>query len=141
MLIGSYQHTLDPKGRLIVPSKFRNDLGESFIVTKGMDGCLDVYPNDEWLIFVNKLKALPTSKEKNREILRFFYSGATECEIDKQGRILLPQHLREYAKIEKELMLVGQMNKVEIWEKSILDNKQKDVDDIKALAEDLDIDF
>ena len=95
MLIGEYEHSLDAKGRLIMPSKLRQDIGEKFIITKGLDGCLFVFSQNEWNNFETKLKTLPLSDKNARNFVRFFLSGATECEIDKQGRFLIPANLRE----------------------------------------------
>ena len=101
MLLGEFKHAIDTKGRLIVPAKFRSDLGERFIVTRGLDGCLFGYPADEWAKVEEKLSQLPMAKRDARKFTRFFYSAATECTIDKQGRINLPQNLIDYADIEK----------------------------------------
>ena len=90
MFMGEYNHTIDPKGRVIVPSKFRDALGEEFVVTKGLDGCLFVYDNKEWSAFEEKLKGLPVTNKDARSFVRFFLAGATTVEVDKQGRILLP---------------------------------------------------
>ncbi|WIV11249.1 division/cell wall cluster transcriptional repressor MraZ [Proteiniborus sp. MB09-C3] len=117
MFIGEYQHSLDSKGRLIVPSKFRDDLGDIFIITKGLDNCLFVYPKSEWKILEEKLKLLPLTRKDARAFVRFFFSGATECELDKQGRILIPGNLREHCKIDKEAVIIGVSNRVEIWSK------------------------
>ena len=117
MLIGEYEHSLDAKGRLIMPVKLRQDMGEKFIVTKGLDGCLFAFSQEEWLNFETKLKALPLSDRNARNFVRFFLSGATECEIDKQGRFLIPANLRESAKLEKDAMIVGVGTRLEIWNK------------------------
>ncbi|TYP54951.1 division/cell wall cluster transcriptional repressor MraZ [Thermosediminibacter litoriperuensis] len=115
MFMGQFQHSLDPKGRLIIPSKFRELLGDSFILTKGLDRCLFVYPKDEWSLLEQKLKTLPLTKKDARAFIRFFFSGAVEVEIDKQGRILIPPMLREYARIEKDVVIIGVSNRAEIW--------------------------
>lgn len=115
MFMGEYQHTVDPKGRLFMPARFRETLGERFVATKGLDGCLFVYPPEEWKRLEEKLKALPFTKADARSFQRFFFSGATECEVDKQGRILIPGHLREYAALEKEVVVIGVSTRVEIW--------------------------
>mgnify|MGYP003542475227 CR=1 FL=1 len=107
------------KGRLIMPSKLRQDIGEKFIITKGLDGCLFVFSQNEWLNFESKLKALPLSDKNARNFVRFFLSGATECEIDKQGRFLIPANLREAAKLEKDAVIVGVGTRLEIWDKEI----------------------
>ena len=119
MLIGEYEHSLDAKGRLIMPVKLRQDMGEKFIVTKGLDGCLFAFSQEEWSNFETKLKALPLSDRNARNFVRFFLSGATECEIDKQGRFLIPANLREVAKLDKDVMIVGVGTRLEIWNKDI----------------------
>ena len=116
-LKGEFNHSIDAKGRLIVPSKLREQLGLTFVVTRGQDGCLDAYPNDAWEEFEARIDALPSMNSEARSIQRFFRSGATDVEIDNQGRILLPQTLRDFAKIEKEVVIVGNGNKAEIWSK------------------------
>ncbi|AXI08989.1 division/cell wall cluster transcriptional repressor MraZ [Oceanobacillus sp. 143] len=115
MFMGEYQHNIDLKGRIIVPSKFREELGESFVVTRGLDKCLFAYPMDEWEILEDKLKKLPLTKKDARAFTRFFFSGAVECEVDKQGRINIPQTLRSYAVLEKECAVIGVSNRIEIW--------------------------
>ncbi len=117
MFIGEYQHSIDSKGRLIIPAKFREDLGEVFIITKGLDNCLFVYPKSEWTILEEKLKLLPLTRKDARAFVRFFFSGATECELDKQGRILIPGNLREHCRIDKDAVIIGVSNRVEIWSK------------------------
>ncbi len=119
MFIGEYQHTIDNKGRIIIPSKFREGLGEKFVVTKGLDNCLFVYSQEEWVNLESKLKTLPLTNKNARAFVRFFFSGATECEVDKQGRIVLPITLRTHAGLEKESVVIGVSTRVEIW------NKQK----------------
>jgi len=115
MLIGEYKHTLDNKGRLILPSKFREELSEKFIITKGLDNCLFGYSISEWQILEDKLKKLPLTNKEARAFLRFFFSGACEIDIDKQGRVLIPQNLREYASIERDVFVIGVMTRIEIW--------------------------
>ncbi|WP_017471793.1 division/cell wall cluster transcriptional repressor MraZ [Amphibacillus jilinensis] len=119
MFMGEYKHNIDAKGRIIMPAKFRDDLGESFVVTRGLDQCLFAYPLTEWRILEEKIKKLPLTKKDARAFTRFFFSGAVECDIDKQGRINLPASLREYAKIEKECAVIGVSNRVEIWSEQI----------------------
>ncbi|WP_414966227.1 division/cell wall cluster transcriptional repressor MraZ, partial [Lactiplantibacillus plantarum] len=97
MFMGEFEHSVDTKGRLIIPAKFREQLGEQFVVTRGMDGCLFGYPMTEWTVLQEKLKALPVNRKDARAFVRFFYSAATECELDKQGRINLPKSLRDHA--------------------------------------------
>ncbi len=115
MLLGEYRHNLDVKGRVSVPSKFRDDLGQSFVITKGLDSCLFVYSKNEWQIFEEKLNTLPITNQEARAFKRFFFSGATECEVDKQGRVNIPQNLREYANLQKDVVIVGLSNRAEIW--------------------------
>lgn len=117
MLIGEYEHSLDAKGRLIMPAKLRIDIGEKFIVTKGLDGCLFAFSQKEWENFEQKLKTLPLSDKNARNFVRFFLSGATECEIDKQGRFLLPANLRTAANLDKEAIIIGVGTRLEIWDK------------------------
>jgi MraZ protein len=117
VLIGEYEHSLDAKGRLIMPAKLRTDMGEKFIITKGLDGCLFVFSQIEWSNFESKLKELPLTNKNARDFVRFFLSGATECEIDKQGRFLLVNTLREYAEITKEVIIIGVGTRLEIWNK------------------------
>ena len=118
MFMGEYNHTIDAKGRLIVPSKFREQLGDEFVVTKGLDGCLFVYDNSEWKNFEEKLQSLPLTNTNARKFSRFFLAGASACEVDKQGRILIPAVLREFACLEKEVVLVGVGSRIEIWHKA-----------------------
>ena len=115
MFMGEYNHTIDAKGRLIIPSKFREILGDAFVVTKGLDGCLFVYDNEEWKRFEEKLRSLPITNKEARQFVRFFLAGATEAEVDKQGRILIPNVLREFAEITKDVVLVGVGSRIEIW--------------------------
>ena len=117
MLIGEYEHSIDTKGRLIMPSKLKEDIGEKFVVTKGLDGCLFVYSEKEWKTFEEKLRTFPLTNKDARALMRFFLAGAMECEIDKQGRFLIPGNLREFATLEKEVVIIGVLNKIEIWSK------------------------
>ncbi len=131
MFMGEYNHSIDTKGRIIIPSKFREALGEEFVVTQGLDGCLFVYPDDEWMNFITQLKNLPGSKEA-RQLQRYFMAGAAACEVDKQGRILIPNKLREQAALEKDIIFVGVLSKIEIWSKERWEsnNDYKDMDQI-----------
>ncbi len=113
--MGEYAHTIDAKGRLIIPARFREGLGDSFVVTKGLDNCLFVYPQQEWAALEQKLKSLPFTRADARAFVRFFFSGATECELDKQGRILIPANLRDYARLSKDVVVLGVSSRVEIW--------------------------
>ena len=138
MFMGEYNHTIDAKGRLIVPAKFREILGDNFIVTKGLDGCLFVYPNDEWTRFEEKLKSLPLTNKNARQFTRFFLAGAAACEVDKQGRILLPQDLREFASLEKDVVLVGVASRIEIWSRERWDESMNTYDgDMDEVAENM----
>jgi MraZ protein len=119
MFMGEYHHSIDNKGRMIVPSKFRDDLGEMFIITRGLDQCLFGYPLPEWKILEEKLKGLPLTKKDARAFTRFFFSGATESELDKTGRINIPAPLLQYAKLEKECVILGVSNRIEIWSKQL----------------------
>mgnify|MGYP002673274828 CR=1 FL=1 len=134
MFMGEYNHTVDPKGRLIVPSKFREQLGNEFVVTKGLDGCLFVYPNSEWQSIEEKFRNISMTSKDARKFSRFFFAGAATCELDKQGRILLPSVLREYADLEKDVVLVGVLNRIEIWSKERW-LETNDYDDMDEVAE------
>ena len=127
MLIGEYEHSLDAKGRLIMPAKLRQDMGEKFIVTKGLDGCLFAFSQEEWMNFETKLKALPLSDKNARNFVRFFLSGATECELDKQGRFLIPNNLRNAAGLEKEVIIIGVGTRLEIWNKNTWEKCDEDI--------------
>ena len=118
MFIGEYEHTLDAKGRVIMPMKLREEIGEKFIITKGQEGCLFAYSQNEWKSFEEKLKSLPSYTNKNvRDFIRYFLSGAVECELDKQGRFLIPSNLRNHAMLDKELVIIGVGTKIEIWDR------------------------
>ena len=132
--MGEYLHTIDGKGRLIVPARFREALGERFIATKGLDHCLFVYPLAEWKTLEEKLRDLPFTQPEARAFVRFFFSGATECELDKQGRILLPANLREYAQLDKDAVLVGVSSRVEIWSQGLWADYSRQAEDAYASA-------
>ena len=120
MFRGNFEHTIDPKGRLSIPSKFREILTKKYderLVVTNFDGCLVAYPYEEWVQLEEKASSLSMVKKETRAFMRFFYSSAIECIVDKQGRILIPQTLRDYADLEKEVVLVGQLRKIEIWSK------------------------
>ena len=134
MFMGEYRHTVDPKGRLIVPSKFRELLGTEFVVTRGLDGCLFVYPMDSWTAYVDKLKKLPLTDKNARLFMRFLIAGANTCELDKQGRILVPQTLREFAGLDKDVVLTGNLNRIEIWSKEKW-SENCNYDDMDSIAE------
>ena len=132
--MGEYNHTIDPKGRIIIPAKFRDILGEQFVITKGLDGCLFVYDEQEWKAFEEKLKTLPITNKEARAFVRFFLAGAADVESDKQGRILIPGVLRDHAKLIKDVVLVGVGSRVEIWSKECWDNTAQ-FDDVDEIAE------
>jgi MraZ protein len=120
--MGEYQHSIDAKGRMIVPAKFREILGETFVLTRGLDQCIFGYPMDEWRKLEQKLKDLPMTKKDARAFARFFFSGATEVELDKQGRINIPSTLIKHANLEKECIVLGVSSKIEIWAKDAWDS-------------------
>lgn len=115
-LMGEFQHTIDVKGRMNFPTKLRELLGFSFIVTKGLDGCLFVYSQEEWSRLEERIKAKPLAEA--RQLSRYFFANACEVEADKQGRILLPQNLRDHAGLEKEVVVIGASSHAEIWDKA-----------------------
>ncbi len=125
MLMGEYVHSIDAKGRVILPADFRAELSESFIITKGLDNCLFLYDQTEWGKLSDKLKQLPLAKPEARAFVRFFFSGARMLECDRQGRFLVPGNLRSYAALEKEVVLIGVSNRIEVWSKSVW-NKYND---------------
>lgn len=129
MFMGRYNHTIDAKGRLSVPAKYRETLGDEFVVSKGMDGCLFAYANEDWKVFEEKLASLPLINPEARQFARFFLSGAMSVTVDKQGRILMPQDLREFAGLEKDVVLAGMGGRIEIWslEKWNENSRQTDI--------------
>ena len=134
--MGEYSQSIDAKGRLIIPSRFRDELGDDFVLTKGLDGCLSIYPQNEWEAFEQKLRALPLTSKNARTFTRFFVASAAPCELDKQGRILVPATLREYAGLEKDVVLTGNINRIEIWSKRKW-SENSNYDDMDAIAEGL----
>ena len=147
MLMGEYHHNIDEKGRLIIPAKFRSELGESFVVTRGLENCLFIYSLVEWEKIVSKLKSLPFTKKDARNFTRFFLSGATTLEFDKQGRINISSPLATYANLDKECVIVGVNDRLEIWSKDSWDNFLNDNNEsLSDIAENLfsnniDLDF
>lgn len=145
--MGTYQNNVDPKGRVSIPVKYREALGERFFVTKGFDSCIDIYTVEEWEKFAEKLQRLSQTKRDMRDFVRFIFGNATEVELDKQGRILLPAMLRETVGIEKEVIVMGVGSKVEIWDKAAWDERQQAISQhISEISEnigsfDVDIDF
>ena len=134
MFMGEDNHTLDAKGRLIIPSRVRELLGEEFVLTRGLDGCLSIYPMDEWVAFEEKLRALPLTNKDARTFSRFFVAGATTCQLDKQGRILVPQTLRQFAGLDKDVVLTGNLNRIEVWSKEKW-SENCNYDDMDSIAE------
>ena len=134
MFMGEYNHTIDAKGRLSIPPKFRELLGTEFVLTRGLDGCLFIYPVDEWKAFEQKLRALPLTNKNARTFSRFFVAGAAMCELDRQGRVLVPQTLREFAGLEKDVVLTGNLDRIEVWSKEKW-SENCDYDDMNEIAE------
>ncbi len=143
MFTGEYHHTLDGKGRVIIPSRLREGLGDRFVITRGLDHCLFVYPNSEWVRLEQKLKELSFTKKDARAFMRLFFSGAMEVEADKQGRVLIPQNLREYAGIEKDVMFIGVSNRVELWSKEsweqYFNSADENYEELAEKLEDIDL--
>ena len=138
MFSGEYRHIVDEKNRLIIPSKVRNLLGENIVITRGLDGCLFGYGIGTWNKIVDKLEDLPFTKKDARYFTRFFTSGATTLEFDKQGRVLLPSYLLDYANIKKEVVLVGVVNRIEIWDQEKWEEFiQKNIDSLSDISENL----
>lgn len=141
LLTGEYIHSIDSKGRLIVPSKFREILGDDFVITKGLDGCLFLYPVDEWKVFEQKLRTLPLTNKNARTFTRFFLGSAVDGTLDKQGRVLISSALRSFAGLDKEVVLVGVLERVEIWDKAKWDENnavvEENMDDIASQMEEL----
>ncbi len=135
MFMGEYNHSIDAKGRVIVPSKFREQLGEEFVITKGFDGCLYGYTMEEWANIEEKFKSVNLTSKDARKFLRFFFSGAATCEVDKQGRILIPTVLREYAGLDKDIVSAGVYSRIEIWSKDRWE--ENSYDDMDEIAENL----
>lgn len=134
MFMSQYNHTIDTKGRVIVPAKFRELLGEEFVITKGMDGCLFGFAYNDWSVFEAKLTSLPITNQNARKFARFFLAGAASVEVDKQGRVLLPANLREFAALEKDIVMIGVGSRIEIWSKERWNDEGAD-DDMNAIGE------
>ncbi|MCI5699457.1 MAG: division/cell wall cluster transcriptional repressor MraZ [Lachnospiraceae bacterium] len=134
MFMGEHSHTIDAKGRLIIPAKFREELGEKFVITQGMDHCLTIYPMAEWEKFLQQLSQLPLANKETRIFRRFFTAKADTCELDKQGRILVPAGLRDYAGLEKDVVLTGNISNIEVWSKDRWDDIGA-YDDMDSIAE------
>lgn len=142
MFMGEYQHTMDAKGRLFMPAKFRDQMGDKFIITKGLDKCLFAYPESEWGILESKLRNLSFTQYEPRAFVRLFFSGASECESDKQGRFLIPANLRKYCALEKDAVVIGVSSRIEIWSKDVWENYTDEIEPKYAeLARQINLDF
>ncbi len=130
MLIGEYEHSLDPKGRIIVPQKMRDALGDQFVITKGLDDCLFVYPMNEWAKFEERINGMPLTQAKGLQ--RFFFSRACEALPDKQGRVLIPQELRDYAGLTKDVVIIGASVRAEIWDKARWERENQEMSSQEA---------
>ena len=139
--MGEFQHNIDAKGRIIIPAKLREDLGSKFVITRGLDGCVFGYPLENWEKIQEKLKQLPLAKKEARAFTRFFYSAAAETEIDKQGRINIPSTLVDYANLEKECLVLGVSDRIEIWSKTKWESVSSEIEEsFEEIAEDM-LDF
>ncbi len=143
MLMGEYKHKMDQKGRVIIPARFRDELGSQFVATRGLDNCLFVYPMQEWGILEEKLASLPITSKNARTFSRFFFSGATECELDKQGRMSIPANLRDFACLDKQIVIIGLSNRLELWAEDkwdhYMNSAENSSEDIAAAMEELGI--
>lgn len=137
MFMGEYHHTIDDKGRLTIPAKIRYELGANFVVTRGLDNCLFIYPSDEWSKVIDKYKELPNTKDA-RKFMRFFLSGATVSDFDKQGRVNISSPLINYASLEKDCVIIGVNDHLEVWSKNNWDNFiLENEDDLSDIADKL----
>jgi MraZ protein len=143
MFLGEFSHTIDDKGRLTIPAKFRDELESGVVITRGLDGCLWAFGRSEWEVMAEKIAKLPTTKEAARNFARFMFSSAFDSIPDRQGRILLPQNLRDYAGIQNETIVIGVMNKLEIWNPAkwtdVVTTVEQDTEAIVAQLQDLGI--
>ncbi len=138
MFLGEFKYLLDSKGRLAIPSKFRARLSEGVIITKGIEQCLFVYPLSEWQKLIEKLMKLPITQTSSRAFLRLMFSGAVEEELDQQGRILIPENLRTYANLKKQVIVVGVFNRIELWDEKAWEEYKKSTEgEAQRIAEDL----
>lgn len=140
MLLGEYEHSLDPKGRVAVPARLRDELGPCFMITKGLDGCLFLYSMEQWKLLEAKVAGLPMTNKAARDFTRFLFGGACEAQCDKQGRVLLPANLRTFAGLSCNVMIIGVGTRAELWdrEKWLQYNAEKDENYLNQLAEELD---
>lgn len=143
MFIGEYNHSIDDKGRVTMPVKFREALGQVFYITRGLDNCLAIYSESEWIRFQENLNSNRQAKKDFRKIQRFFMSAAYECTLDKQGRLLISQTLRDYANIDKDVTVIGVTNRLEIWDQETwnqyINNDDLDISELTENMEDLNI--
>lgn len=143
MFLGEFEHTIDGKGRLTIPAKFRDELASGVVITRGLDGCLWAYNRSEWEKLADKISNLPTTNPNARNFARFMFSSAFDSIPDRQGRILIPQNLRDYANIDSETIVIGVMNRVEIWNpdqwRSVITGVEGDPDAFVSQLEDLGI--
>ena len=136
MFKGEYTHSIDEKGRLIIPSRFREELKGGFVITRGLDGCLSIYPKTAWGNLEEKLSALPLANKSARMITRFLVSAAADCELDRQGRILIPAALREYAKLDRDVVLAGNLERIEVWDAALW-KENSSYEDMDAVSDTL----
>ncbi len=136
MFKGKYNHTLDAKNRTIVPAKLRDELGDSFVITVGLEGCLYIYPNAEWERFAEELQKLPGTREA-RDLRRSFMSNACDCEPDGQGRFLIPAELCERAHLKKDVVFSGNINKIELWDRELFEDSTSKLTNMEELADKL----
>lgn len=133
MLIGTYEHNMDAKKRVIMPAKFREDIGDKFYLTVGFDGCIRAYSTEQWKVYISRYDNLPESNENARRIRRIILANSSECEVDKQGRIIIPPNLLKHANLVKETIIIGQSAHIEIWAKEIWDAYQPEEDNLNEL--------
>jgi MraZ protein len=126
MLIGEFRHNLDQKGRLAIPAKFKNTFAEGLVITRGLDNCLFVFPKREWEKVVEKLTKLPLSQKDSRAFMRFLLSGAYESDLDNQGRLLIPEYLRNYAQLKKRVVIIGLYTRLEVWDEKLWEEYEKE---------------
>jgi MraZ protein len=140
---GKYIHSIDAKGRVIVPVKFKNELGDTFMLSIGLDGCLYIFPNDRWDMFIEELERLPATNVRARKFKRIILTNSTECEVDKQGRILINQDLRNIAGLKKDVVFAGNGHRIEVWDKDRYesDNEIGMLEELAGEFDDLGIHF
>jgi len=139
MFYGEYRHTIDAKGRLFIPVKLREELGEKFMLSRGLDKCVAIYPMDAWNEFTERLEKLPVAKE--RRVRRYFYSGAYECSLDAQGRVILSGMYREFATLDKDVIIAGNRSHLEIWDAAAWDAEQQFINNEEVTKELVELEF